>query len=95
MADENVLVAYKTWRCKFCPEVRTDPLDMWRHLSEKHGIRSVETGSTHMFALPNKWDGILYTKGGTLVYPWHFPTTFAKITTIMTKGGIEFEEFHK
>jgi hypothetical protein len=42
-----------------------------------------------------KWDGILYTKGGTLVYLWHFPKTFAIITTMMTKGGIEFKEFHK
>jgi hypothetical protein len=42
------LVAYKAWKCKFCPEVRQDSGDMWDHLRQAHGIGSVETGSGEM-----------------------------------------------
>lgn len=45
------IVAYKTWRCKYCPETRQDSVDMWRHLQEKHGIGSVENNSKVMVRL--------------------------------------------
>jgi len=51
---ERVLVAYKTWQCKFCSEVRTDSTDMWRHLQDAHGISSVESFSTEMYELKRK-----------------------------------------
>ncbi len=43
------LVAYKTWKCKFCSETRDDPCDMWAHLREVHGVGSVETGAGLMY----------------------------------------------
>lgn len=51
MAKERELVAYRAWQCKFCSEVRQDSTDMWRHLMDKHGIRSVENNATHMYRL--------------------------------------------
>jgi hypothetical protein len=47
---ERILVAYKVWRCMFCPEVRNDSNAMWDHLIEAHSIGSVESDSTHMYS---------------------------------------------
>lgn len=54
MNQEKEVVAYKAWRCKFCPETRQGPTDMWRHLQEKHGIGSVENNSEVMVSLDKK-----------------------------------------
>ena len=51
---EKEIVAYKTWKCQFCPECRAESTDMWRHLQEKHGIGSVENNAKVMVSLGKK-----------------------------------------
>jgi hypothetical protein len=48
MPKQERIVAYKVWKCVFCNEVRDDSTDMWKHLMEAHGIKSVETFATRM-----------------------------------------------
>ena len=45
------IVAYKTWKCRFCSEVRDEAVDMWRHLQEEHEIVFVENDSKVMLGL--------------------------------------------
>lgn len=42
------LVAYRTWKCRFCPEVRQDSGSMWDHLRNAHGFGCVQTGNNEM-----------------------------------------------
>ncbi len=46
--NKGNIVAYKAWKCRFCPEVRQESTDIWRHLQEKHNVGSVENNSTIM-----------------------------------------------
>lgn len=43
------LVAYRAWKCRFCPEVRQDASDMWDHLMDKHEVGSVENDRDGMY----------------------------------------------
>ncbi|KKL87784.1 hypothetical protein LCGC14_1931250 [marine sediment metagenome] len=54
MSQGKEIVAYKAWKCKFCPEVRQESTDMWRHLQDEHGIGSVENNSKVMVSLDKK-----------------------------------------
>ena len=57
MKEEKKVVAYKTWKCRFCPETRQESTDMWRHLQEKHGVGSAENDSKVMLSLDNYKSG--------------------------------------
>jgi len=91
MGKKKEIVAYKTWKCKYCSETRQESNDMWRHLKEKHNIGSVESGNGVRVKLSEPLDNALPTEAVSKGYglSWWSPAVFKEDSVFLKKHDQE------